>query len=71
MGAEKQEKATFSIFSAPIFLPVDDAKADKRDQTENCCRIRAQPTKVGTAERSPPIFKVKLNALTAVTLVQK
>jgi hypothetical protein len=36
MGAEKQEKATFSIFSAPIFLPVDDAKADKRDQTENC-----------------------------------
>jgi len=37
MGAEKKEKATFSIFSAPIFLPVDDAKADKRDQTENCC----------------------------------
>jgi hypothetical protein len=36
MRAEKQEKATFSIFSAPIFLPVDDAKADKRDQTENC-----------------------------------
>jgi hypothetical protein len=36
MGAEKQEKATFSIFSAPIFLPVDDAKADKRDQPENC-----------------------------------
>jgi hypothetical protein len=38
MGAEKQEKATFSNFSAPIFLPVDDAKADKRAQTENCCR---------------------------------
>src|SRR5262245_41898434 len=37
MGAEKQEKAAFLIFSAPIFLPVDDAKADKRDQTENCC----------------------------------
>jgi hypothetical protein len=32
MSAEKQEKATFLIF-----LSVDDAKADKRDQTGNCC----------------------------------
>jgi hypothetical protein len=40
MRAEKQEKATFSIFSAPIFLPVNDAKADKRDQTENCRTFR-------------------------------
>jgi hypothetical protein len=45
MGAEKQEKATFSIFSAPIFLPVDDAKADKRDQTENCWKeLRSKAT---------------------------
>src|SRR5262245_12526250 len=33
---QKNKRKRYFNFSAPIFLPVDDAKADKRDQTENC-----------------------------------
>src|SRR5262245_53067679 len=32
---QKNKRKRYFNFSAPIFLPVDDAKADKRDQTEN------------------------------------
>jgi hypothetical protein len=57
MRAEKQEKATFSIFSAPIFLPVDDPKADKRDQTENCWLIQKKPQIFTDADRSAQIVR--------------